>query len=138
MNNRLALSLTGLGALLLPACGGASGGGTSSQMVIVDSSNGFGKLLPHRVFRADSEGMPTNVLVEITRFDDLANNVTQTNPILPPVEWPTEAVLPNGEVGEITVRGPQATREYYGRPSATASAKIEDGAGFWHRMGDVG
>jgi acyl-coenzyme A synthetase/AMP-(fatty) acid ligase len=31
-----------------------------------------------------------------------------------------------------------ATREYYRRPDATRLAKIPDGNGFWHRMGDVG
>ncbi len=37
------------------------------------------------------------------------------------------------------MRGPQATRAYYNRDEATASAKIEDGdGGFWHRMGDLG
>jgi len=46
--------------------------------------------------------------------------------------------LPDGEIGEIVVRGPVATREYYRRPDATRLAKISDGTGFWHRMGDVG
>lgn len=46
--------------------------------------------------------------------------------------------LPVGEIGEIIVRGPSVTREYFRRPDATANAKIQDGDGFWHRMGDVG
>ncbi len=46
--------------------------------------------------------------------------------------------LSNGEIGEIIVRGPVVTREYYRRPGATSLAKIADGNGFWHRMGDVG
>jgi acyl-CoA synthetase (AMP-forming)/AMP-acid ligase II len=59
----------------------------------------------------------------------------------------TDAVIPNicqaeqlppGEIGEIIVRSPAATREYFRRPDATAAAKIADGATFWHRMGDVG
>jgi acyl-CoA synthetase (AMP-forming)/AMP-acid ligase II len=42
-------------------------------------------------------------------------------------------------VGEIVVRGPVATRRYYGRDAATRLAKIADrDGGFWHRMGDVG
>ena len=45
---------------------------------------------------------------------------------------------PQGEIGEIVVRGPVATREYYQRPDGTALAKINDSDGFWHRMGDVG
>jgi acyl-CoA synthetase (AMP-forming)/AMP-acid ligase II len=46
--------------------------------------------------------------------------------------------LPSGEIGEIIVRGPMVTREYFRRPEATERAKITDGDEFWHRMGDVG
>ncbi len=56
--------------------------------------------------------------------------------------------LPRGEIGEILVRGPSTTREYFQRPEATAAAKIVDEKtsstsysplpAFWHRMGDVG
>lgn len=62
--------------------------------------------------------------------------------------------LPHGEIGEIIVRGPSTTREYFQRPEATAAAKIRDDLPltpspphpltlspshrFWHRMGDVG
>lgn len=46
--------------------------------------------------------------------------------------------LPTGEIGEIIVHSPSATREYFRRPDATAAAKIPDGNHFWHRMGDVG
>lgn len=62
--------------------------------------------------------------------------------------------LPRGEIGEIIVRGPSTTREYFQRPEATAVAKIMHDRvvpsvpplplspslplSFWHRMGDVG
>lgn len=50
--------------------------------------------------------------------------------------------LPLLEVGEIIVKGPTATREYFNLPKQTAEAKIyesEDTNGsFWHRMGDLG
>lgn len=46
--------------------------------------------------------------------------------------------LPQGEIGEIIVKGPVATREYFRRADSTAAAKINDGNSFWHRMGDVG
>lgn len=57
-----------------------------------------------------------------------------------PIEhWEKARELPTGEIGEIVVRGPQATAAYHNRPEATALAKIRDpGGGFWHRMGDVG
>ncbi len=53
--------------------------------------------------------------------------------------WDPALELPCGEIGEITVRGPQTTTAYYNRPDATALAKIRDPDGsLWHRMGDVG
>jgi acyl-CoA synthetase (AMP-forming)/AMP-acid ligase II len=57
-----------------------------------------------------------------------------------PIEqWRPELELPFGRIGEITVRGPQATHAYYKRPEETKLAKIVDPAGgFWHRMGDLG
>jgi olefin beta-lactone synthetase len=52
--------------------------------------------------------------------------------------WSDDLVLPDGAIGEIVVKGPMVTRAYYRRPEATALAKIADGAGFYHRMGDLG
>lgn len=46
--------------------------------------------------------------------------------------------LPAGEIGEIIVRGAVVTREYFRQEEGTRAAKIPDGDGFWHRMGDVG
>ena len=57
-----------------------------------------------------------------------------------PIESWTEGLpLPQGEIGEIVVRGAVVTPSYYKRPQATKLAKIptENGAA-WHRMGDVG
>jgi acyl-CoA synthetase (AMP-forming)/AMP-acid ligase II len=49
------------------------------------------------------------------------------------------AALPCGQIGEIAVAGPMVTPGYYGRPEATALAKMHDTQGrLWHRMGDVG
>jgi acyl-CoA synthetase (AMP-forming)/AMP-acid ligase II len=53
-------------------------------------------------------------------------------------EWSDGLVVPAGVVGEITVRGPVVTREYYARPDATRLAKINEGDATVHRMGDVG
>jgi len=61
-------------------------------------------------------------------------------------EWDGALVLPRGEIGEIAVKGPIVTREYFNQPEATRLAKIKDGADgaagatrhVWHRMGDVG
>lgn len=43
-----------------------------------------------------------------------------------------------GEIGEIIVRGPVASRGYDNLPDADLAAKIPDGDDVWHRMGDVG
>lgn len=47
-------------------------------------------------------------------------------------------VLPPGEIGELIVRGPVVTRQYVTRTEWNALAKIADGDGIWHRIGDVG
>jgi acyl-CoA synthetase (AMP-forming)/AMP-acid ligase II len=46
--------------------------------------------------------------------------------------------LPDGQIGELIVRGPVVTTEYVTRTEANALHKIQDGESFWHRMGDVG
>jgi acyl-CoA synthetase (AMP-forming)/AMP-acid ligase II len=43
-----------------------------------------------------------------------------------------------GEPGEICVRGAVVSAAYSDDPAATRAAKMQDGATFWHRMGDVG
>jgi acyl-CoA synthetase (AMP-forming)/AMP-acid ligase II len=43
-----------------------------------------------------------------------------------------------GEIGEIVVKGPQVTREYYNAAGHTALAKMKDGEAVRHRMGDLG
>ena len=54
------------------------------------------------------------------------------------VEWSDDLLLPNGQPGEIVVRGPVVTRRYYGLERATVLAKIRDGNEIWHRIGDIG
>jgi acyl-CoA synthetase (AMP-forming)/AMP-acid ligase II len=56
----------------------------------------------------------------------------------PIAAWSDALAVPQGDIGEITVRGDLVTRHYFERPEADALAKITDGEGFWHRMGDLG
>lgn len=55
-------------------------------------------------------------------------------------QWDESLRLPAGQIGEITVYGPQVTQQYFNRPEATLLAQIPDEARdrVWHRMGDVG
>jgi olefin beta-lactone synthetase len=53
-------------------------------------------------------------------------------------EWSDELETPQGDIGEITVKGDLVTKEYYNRLDSTELAKIIDNEGFWHRMGDLG
>jgi acyl-CoA synthetase (AMP-forming)/AMP-acid ligase II len=56
-----------------------------------------------------------------------------------PIErWEEGLKVAAGEVGEIVVKGPQVTREYYNAAGQTALAKISDGETVRHRMGDLG
>jgi long-chain acyl-CoA synthetase len=44
------------------------------------------------------------------------------------------ALLPQGEVGELVIRGPQVMKGYWQRPEETAKVMTEDG---WLRTGDI-
>lgn len=94
----IAGSLSLAAAFTLTACGGG-GAGSGSRMDLTEASNGFGRLLPHRIYVADGNGLPTNQLLEIRDIQDLKDNATSTNGILPPIEWPLTAKLPNGDAG---------------------------------------
>ena len=52
--------------------------------------------------------------------------------------WSDALLVPQGEVGEIVVKGLVVTRAYINRPEQTELAKIHDKNGIWHRMGDLG
>jgi acyl-CoA synthetase (AMP-forming)/AMP-acid ligase II len=54
------------------------------------------------------------------------------------LEWQPDLVVPQGEIGEIAVRGPLVSRAYFDNPEADALSKIPDRDGSWHRMGDLG
>jgi acyl-CoA synthetase (AMP-forming)/AMP-acid ligase II len=56
-----------------------------------------------------------------------------------PIErWDEGLKVAVGEIGEIVVKGPQVTREYYNAAGHTALAKMKDGEAVRHRMGDLG
>ncbi len=60
--------------------------------------------------------------------------------------WDDALVLPPRSIGEIVVKGPVVTKEYFNMPAQTAAAKIYEpipsaspqSYSCWHRMGDMG
>ncbi len=68
-------------------------------MDLVEVTNGFGTLLPHRTFLLGSDGEPSTQVVALRSFDQLYDNVTFSNPILPVPSWDSEARLPDGSSG---------------------------------------
>jgi len=62
--------------------------------------------------------------------------ITITDNVIP--AWGKNLLMPDGDIGEIAVKGDVVTRQYYENSWADALAKIRDGEGVWHRMGDLG
>ncbi len=55
------------------------------------------------------------------------------------LSWSDDLPVKDGEIGEIAVKGPVVSREYFGREENTMSAKIRGPGGeLYHRMGDTG
>ncbi len=52
--------------------------------------------------------------------------------------WNDSLKIPDGNIGEIVVKGSMVSHAYYHRESATTLAKIYDEKALWHRMGDLG
>lgn len=57
----------------------------------------------------------------------------------PIAAWSENILAGNGEIGEIAVKGPVVSPEYFGMEASTALAKIRGvGGELYHRMGDTG
>ncbi len=52
--------------------------------------------------------------------------------------WSDNLLVPDGDIGEIVVKGNLVTQQYFDNPKADALAKIKDNKQIWHRMGDLG
>ncbi|MCD4749779.1 MAG: AMP-binding protein, partial [Thermoanaerobaculales bacterium] len=52
--------------------------------------------------------------------------------------WDEGLCVENGTIGEIVVKGPQVTTEYFEATQQTMKGKISDGEAIRHRMGDLG
>jgi len=57
----------------------------------------------------------------------------------PLLSWSGDLLAKDGEIGEIAVKGPVVSGEYFDREESTALAKITGSGGeIYHRMGDTG
>jgi len=57
----------------------------------------------------------------------------------PIAAWSDQLLLPDGEIGELAVKGPTVSPSYFGREASTSLAKIRGSNGeIYHRMGDCG
>ena len=53
-------------------------------------------------------------------------------------KWSDKLCIADYEIGEIVVKGPQVSQQYYARDDATLASKIQDDLSIRHRMGDLG
>jgi len=104
--SRFQIATIGIAALLLPACGGSDSSkesspdqGSGSLMNLSKLSNGFGQLVPHSIQQLDENGNPTQIIVSITSQQDLIDNLTLANTVLPVPKFQTETILPSGLAG---------------------------------------
>jgi acyl-CoA synthetase (AMP-forming)/AMP-acid ligase II len=70
---------------------------------------------------------------ELLRYPESAGRVLPTVEV--EIRGPSGAALPDGEEGEIFVRGPLVMKEYFGQPEATAEVLYP---GRWLKTGDIG
>jgi len=88
----------------------------------------------------------TRFLTELGRGVCVGHSVpcveVQVMPILDEAveSWSRDSALSVNQIGELIVRGPVVTKEYFRKPDSTKLAKIRDAetGETWHRMGDVG
>ena len=86
--------------LMLGGCGGGSNGSSQAgSMDLVQVSNGFGQLLPHKVYRLNPNGTASETLLSVRTLSDLVANLNSTNGVQPPPQFPTVAVLPSNAAG---------------------------------------
>ncbi len=69
-------------------------------MDLLEASNGFGQVLPHRVNKIDPvSGNVTSQVISIRALKDMTDNVRSTNPIHAGTVWRPTKTLPNGLAG---------------------------------------
>ncbi|WP_329520625.1 class I adenylate-forming enzyme family protein [Spirillospora sp. NBC_01491] len=113
---------------------GVSYGGAPAPPALVDT---IGDRLPERV---PGNGYGLTETSSVTTYNSGANYLERPGSVGPPVAVCDVRVvgaagedLPDGEVGELLIRGPNVIKGYWNRPEATGRA-FEGG---WFRSGDL-
>ena len=85
----------------LTACAGGSKGDPDNrgEFKVTLVSTGQGQIYPYRIRQVDSQGNPTNQIVNIESLDTLKANSNSVNTVLPVASFPDSATLPDGSAG---------------------------------------
>jgi acyl-CoA synthetase (AMP-forming)/AMP-acid ligase II len=86
-------------------------------------------------FKKSQQGYGTCVGRAVSGMELKVIKITDTSI----AQWDDALELTQGEIGEIVVKSPWTTQNYFKRDEATRLSKIKINKNlFWHRMGDVG
>ena len=84
---------------LAAGCSSSDGSSSNPNIEILRVANGFGEILPHKVFRLGPDGEPTDELLSIRTEAELLQNVTSSNYVQPSPNFVAQAVVPGGSPG---------------------------------------
>ncbi|MGE3352061.1 MAG: YncE family protein [Planctomycetota bacterium] len=86
---------------VLASCSGGSAGDRDNRgdFVVNSISTGRGTVYPYRIRVADAFGNPTATVINIENEDQLIDNVSGNNGVLPVATLDTTAILPDGNPG---------------------------------------
>ncbi|HJO27407.1 MAG TPA: hypothetical protein QF730_09200 [Planctomycetota bacterium] len=103
IDKRLTATLLPIAALLTVSCEGiiresSSSGGSSASMDLLEVSNGFGQLVPHTIVKLVG-GQPSQQIISIRSHQDLLDNLTVENRVLPVAQWVSGPLLPSNAPG---------------------------------------
>lgn len=133
----------------------SAGAPVSPGVIETFSSMLYGDSEIHTPYGA-TEAMPAvsiaskEILAETRKFSEMGYGMCVGRPLNgidvriikitddPIEEWSDDIAVQDGDIGEITVRGDIVSNRYFENQKADSLAKIRDGDGFRHRMGDLG